>query len=115
MEYVNRRMQRKIHELKFSFISLSPTRPKETPATDEYFRLVSPMSRMKGHFLMTGVAGDGQDHIYELQFRNLDTSQKRTLRKIERGDILQVRNLKTAGTRRRIPTFADIVHHYHVA
>ena len=64
---------------------------------------------------MTGVAGDGQDHIYELQFRNLDTSQKRTLRKIERGDILQVRNLKTAGTRRRIPTFTDIVHHYHVA
>ena len=114
MLYVNRRMQRRIHELKFSFVALSPTPAPRVPESAEHFRLVSPMSRMKGHFLMTGVAGDGKDHAYELMFRNLDSAQKRTLRKIERGDILQVRNLQPVGERLRIPSFTDIVGHYHV-
>jgi hypothetical protein len=76
--------------------------------------MVSPMSRMKGHFLMTGVAGDGQEHIYELLFRNLDATQKKTLRKMERGDFLKVHNLENVGTRLRIPKFENIIQHFHV-
>ncbi|MBT3468531.1 MAG: methyltransferase domain-containing protein [Opitutae bacterium] len=114
MEYVNRRMQRKIHELKYSFISLSPSPPPASPSTAEHFRMVSPMSRMKGHFLMTGVASDGQEHVYELLFRNLNTTQKRTLRKMERGDFLKVQNLENVGKRLRIPKFEDIIQHFHV-
>ena len=48
---------------------------------------------------MSGVAGDGLVHTYELMFRNLDSEQKRTLRKIERGDIIQVKNLEQFGDR----------------
>ena len=115
MQYLNRRMQRRIHELKFSYVAMSPTPAPLAPKTAEHFRLVSPMSRMKGHFLMSGVAGDGLAHTYELMFRNLDSEQKRTLRKIERGDILQVKNLEQFGDRLRIPSFGDIVQHYHVS
>ena len=115
MAYLNRRMQRKIHELKFSHAALSPSAAPEVPASPEHFRLVSPMSRMKGHFLMTGVASDGQDHTYELMFRSLDPAQKRTIRKMERGDIFQVRNLQPTGQRFRIPSFSDIMQHYHVS
>ena len=115
MQYLNRRMQRRIHELKFSYVAMSPTSGPSAPKNAEHFRLVSPMSRMKGHFLMSGVAGDGLAHTYELMFRNLDSEQKRTLRKIERGDILQVKNLEQFGDRLRIPSFGDIVQHYHVS
>jgi len=69
---------------------------------------------MKGHFLMTGVASDGQEHVYELLFRNLNTTQKRTLRKMERGDFLKVQNLENVGKRLRIPKFEDIIQHFHV-
>ena len=115
MQYLNRRMQRRIHELKFSYVAMSPTPAPLAPKTAEHFRLVSPMSRMKGHFLMSGVAGDGRVLTYELMFRNLDSEQKRTLRKIERGDIIQVKNLEQFGDRLRIPSFGDIVQHYHVS
>jgi len=114
MEYVNRRLQRKIHELKYSFVTLSPTPPPGTPPNAQHFRMVSPMSRMKGHFLMTGVAGDGQEHVYELLFRNLDATQKKTLRKMERGDFLKVQNLENVGSRLRIPKFEDIIQYFHV-
>jgi ribosomal protein RSM22 (predicted rRNA methylase) len=114
MEYVNRRMQRKIHELKYSFITLSSSPPPASPATPQHFRMVSPMSRMKGHFLMTGVAGDGQEHVYELLFRNLDAAQKKTIRKMARGDFLKVHNLENVGRRLRIPKFENIIQHFHV-
>ena len=116
LEYLNRHMQRKIHELKFSFSTLSPSPPPTTPSTKGFFRIASPVSRMKGHFLMTGVDGEGKAQEYELLYRNLDPSQKKSMRKMERGDILEISNLETVGNsgRLRIPAFADIIQHYHV-
>ena len=76
--------------------------------------MVSPVSRMKGHFLMSGVAGDGQVHTYELQFRGLDNAQKRAMREMSRGDILEVEGLEEVGGHWRIPGFEGIVRHFGV-
>jgi len=115
LEYVNRRMQRRIHEVKYSYFCISRIAPERKFAeSPEVFRLVSPVSRMKGLFLMSGAAGDGQVYTYELQFRGLSSEQKRTMRKMERGDILKVQNLEKAGEHWRIHEFADIVEHFQV-
>ena len=115
LEYVNRRMQRRIHEVKFSFLSLSRmASERKFPESPEVFRLVSPVSRMKGLFLMSGAAGDGQVYTYELQFRGLSPEQKRVMRKMERGDILKVKNLEKVGEHWRIPKFTDVVEHFQV-
>ena len=115
MEYVNRQMHRRIWELKSSFLCLSPSPCEmEPPVAPRIFRLVSPVSRMKGHFLMSGVAGDGQVHTYELQFRGLDNAQKRAMREMSRGDILEVEGLEEVGGHWRIPGFEGIVRHFGV-
>ena len=115
LEYLNRRMHRRIHEVKFSYLCLSRiASDKKFPETPEVFRLVSPMSRMKGHFLMSGVAGDGQAHTYELQFRGLTHEQKRMMRNMQRGDLLKVQNLEPSGDHLRVPSVEDIVEHFQV-
>ena len=109
LEYVNRQMQRRIYEVKFSYLCISRmTLESVFPVGAEVFRLVSPVSRMKGHFLMTGVGTDGNTHVYELQFRGLDPSCKKMMRNIERGDILKVQNLESTGGHLRIPSIEDV-------
>jgi SAM-dependent methyltransferase len=112
LEFLNRQMHRRIWDLKFSFLCLSPSpSPLKVPDGSEMFRLVSPVSRMKGFFLMSGVAGDGEVHSYELQYRGLDNAQKRALKAMSRGDVLEVVDLVEAGGSWRIPGFSSITKH----
>lgn len=85
---LNRHLYRSIHFLKFSFLTLGKQPP--VPYSDDYFRLISPMARMKGKYVASGCAADGRNRQYEILRRNLDKSREAFLKECERGDILKL-------------------------
>jgi ribosomal protein RSM22 (predicted rRNA methylase) len=88
LQSLNRHLYRSIHLLKFSFLTLGNQPPE--PYSDNYFRLVSPMAKMKGKYVASGCAADGQIRQYEILRRNLDPSREAFLKACERGDILRL-------------------------
>ncbi len=111
MELVNRKLWRSIRELKFSFLIIGKNSPKQLPNnTEKMFRLISPVSKMKGKYLMTGCAADGQKHVYDLQTRHLDRRNKNLIEEIERGDIIKLKKAKTLGDKytHRIENIEDL-------
>ncbi len=97
LAYLNRRLYRTVQVLKFSFLTLSPQAPPALPAGPEWFRLIAPMAEMKGKFQTVGCASDGQKYTYEALRRHLDPDGAARLRRVERGDVLYVRDLQPVG------------------
>ncbi len=87
---VNRRLWRSVGDLKFAYALFSNTPPPPLPPGPKFFRLASPWSLMKGGFVGTGIATDGNKYAYEMPIRGLEKARVRELEKIERGNILEV-------------------------
>lgn len=103
LEFLNRKLFRDINHLKFSFLVLGRDAAPETPASENLFRTVSPVTRTAGKFSLRGCAADGQIHTYEWLQRHLDREQKDFIRFIwERGDIGDASNPEVLGSGLRI-------------
>ena len=76
----------------------------------DFCRLVSPVRKKKGTLSFIGIAVDGIEYMYELQRRSLNGDETKTLSKVERGDILQIKNGEKGKDpkRIRISKFEDI-------
>jgi hypothetical protein len=100
---LNTRLHREIRFLKFSFLVFGPGEPVASGGA-ENFRLVSPMAKKSGQLVCKGWAGDGQIHTYEWLTRNLDKADIKNDLGLERGDRVQVENLKPLadGERQRV-------------
>ena len=84
LRWINRKLQRDIHLLKFSMLALANVPPQPTPP--DHMRLVSPLRKEKGKYAFHGCGADGQIHPCEWLTRNLDKTQKEESEQLERGD-----------------------------
>ena len=91
-----------------TMVSKLPTR--SFPKNSSQCRLVSPVRKKKGTLSFIGIGGDGLEYMYEIQRRNLLTTEVKALTKLERGDILKIKEGETGKDhqRIRIPTFQSI-------
>jgi hypothetical protein len=110
LEYLNRKLFRDIHHLKFSFLALGRDSAPDLPGGAEFFRTVSPVNRTAGKFSLQGCSGDGTLHTYEWLQRNLSKDEKDFLRSDwERGDIGQASDAEALGSGLRIPSAPSAV------
>jgi SAM-dependent methyltransferase len=113
LAFLNRRLFRSVRDLKFSFLLAGPP-PAEGSAPEtasaHTMRLVSPLSELKGRYLWTGCAGDGDRYEYEIQKRDLSRSEQKELQALERGDIVEVVSSEPLGSpgKRRVSAFQQI-------
>ncbi|MEM9026190.1 MAG: hypothetical protein AAGB06_04570, partial [Verrucomicrobiota bacterium] len=61
----------------------------------------------------TGIATDGNKYTYDIPTRGYNRDELTLLSEIERGDILEVAELKELSDRLRIPRPEDITYHFH--
>lgn len=101
---LNTRLRLSLDELTFTSLTLALTPPK--PVDPEAFRLTSPIARVKGRWVFTGLGADGQRRDYEMLDRGIDADAAAALRDIERGDLLVAKGATDVGqpTKRRIPS-----------
>ena len=98
---INRKLYRSIETLKFSYLALkhgSPGQRERAEGDAGHLRLIAPMTEVKGKFITSGCAADGNRYGYELQTRGLSKSQKKEWKRIERGDILDISALTPLGS-----------------
>ncbi|MGB0373268.1 MAG: small ribosomal subunit Rsm22 family protein [Opitutales bacterium] len=112
LKEVNKHLWRSVETLKFSYTLLGTQAPNSFEPSPEFFRLVSPMSQMKGHYLATGIATDGNKYTYDIPTRGYNRDELVLLENIERGDVLEVAELKKLSDRYRIPRPEDITYHF---
>lgn len=89
VEYLNRKLQRTLQDLKYSFLALggAGTVPGE-PGPDD-FRMVAPMKRVAGRLITTGCGADGELRKIETLTRSLPRAAMRDLLAFERGSIVR--------------------------
>lgn len=112
LKQVNKHLWRSVETLKFSYTLLGTTAPNIYKPEQTMFRLVSPMSKMKGHYLATGIATDGQKYVYDIPTRGYNRDELFALDAIERGDVIEVAELEKLADRFRIPRPEDVIYHY---
>jgi hypothetical protein len=110
VEKINGPLRLETHQVKFGLSILSREKPMVYPKNSSYCRMVSPMLKKKGTLSFIGIGGDGLEYMYEIQRRNLLTTEVKALTKLERGDILKIKEGETGKDhqRIRIPTFQSI-------
>ena len=110
VEKINGPLRLETHQVKFGLSILSRRKPMVYPKNSSYCRMVSPMRKKKGTLSFIGIGGDGLEYMYEIQRRNLLTTEVKALTKLERGDILKIKEGETGKDhqRIRIPTFQSI-------
>ena len=110
IEKINGPLRLETHQVKFGLSILSRQKPMVYPKNSSYCRMVSPMRKKKGTLSFIGIGGDGLEYMYEIQRRNLLTTEVKALTKLERGDILKIKEGETGKDhqRIRIPTFQSI-------
>ena len=86
LQFVNRRLYREVHITRFSFLAFGKAPPLQFPGLS--MRMISPLSKQKRDYLLTGCANDGKAHSFRISGRNLRVENRRLIRKLERGDIL---------------------------
>lgn len=90
MQFLNRRLFRGIHDLKFSFLALS----RHPQVSGEYSaRLVSPLLREKGRWRCAACFADGVLRRCEIPQRGLSRTQKDAVDALERGDTVAFTDL----------------------
>lgn len=99
---LNAPLKLNLRDLKFSFIALSPKPPAPFPSGPDVLRLVSPMSKKKGHYRFVGIATDGKEYACEIQTRDLPTSERKTLERLNRGDVLRLNAPQPIGQENRL-------------
>ena len=110
LKHVNTTLWRSIKELKFSYIALSRVQPNIFEENDSTFRIVSPISKKKGKYLIFGISAKGNHCSYDFQMRDMSSEEKKEFKSLERGDILKISNMAELGQVNcyRIPNFSSI-------
>ncbi len=94
--YLNRRLFRTLHDLKFSFLLLArPDAPAGLAGAAPgavTCRLVAPMYKGKGVLRTAGCCADGTSQALEVPQRRLDRPALDRLLALERGDVVTLRN-----------------------
>ncbi len=98
LRWINARLRRSLTELTFSWVTLSPRPPRPLPPDASVFRLTSPLSPANGRLVWTGLAADGRRHDYEVLTRHVSDDARARLRRIERGDVLEIEGLTVVGS-----------------
>lgn len=109
LERLNARLRLSLAELTFTSLTLGLVAP--APVDPEAFRLTSPIARVKGRWVFTGLDARGERHDYELLDRGLDDAAAAALRDLERGDVLVAAGARDLGqpVKRRLPGPASLV------
>ena len=110
VEKINGPLRLETHQVKFGLSILSRRKPIVFPKNSSYCRMVSPMRKKKGTLSFIGIGGDGLEYMYEIQRRNLLTTEVKALTKLERGDILKIQEGEKGKDHKRIriPAFQSI-------
>lgn len=109
---LNARLQLSLAELTFTSLTLALEAPSGAHALPpDAFRLTSPIARIKGRWVFTGLGADGVRRDYELLDRGIDDDGAARLRDFERGDLLAARSARDLGqpAKRRIASPSDLV------
>lgn len=106
VEKINGPLRLETHQVKFGLSILSRQKPMVYPKNSSYCRMVSPMRKKKGTLSFIGIGGDGLEYMYEIQRRNLLTTEVKALTKLERGDILKIKEGETGKDHHRIRILA---------
>ncbi|NRA27839.1 MAG: class I SAM-dependent methyltransferase [Opitutales bacterium] len=112
LKEINRTLWRSIEDLKFSYATFGNASATLFESSKTFLRLVSPMSRMKGHYLLTGIATDGKKYIYDIPTRGYNRDELFALDRINRGDIIEIAEVEEMEDRLRIPRPEDIIYHF---
>jgi SAM-dependent methyltransferase len=103
VEYINRRLQRSVQDLKHCFIALvKEPAPEPDPRGIGYCRVVAPIADPRGRLCTFGCGADGAIHPYEVQTRDLTHEAKRLARDIERGTRMEWRDARLLGDGRTV-------------
>ena len=86
--YLNRKLFRSIHVLKFSYLLLGTSPPPVQNQEYYMMRITSPVSRTKGKYLFTGCLESGEHAQFEILTRYLTQNDHNFFKQLERGDIL---------------------------
>ncbi|PWT89059.1 MAG: hypothetical protein C5B54_09560 [Acidobacteria bacterium] len=89
LSFLNRHLYREIAVLKFSFLMIGKEPAFPVEQTEEIFRLISPITKLKGKYVAKGCAADGLEHEYFWLKRGLNEEMKHRMNEFERGDILR--------------------------
>lgn len=110
IEKINNPLRLETHEVKFGLAMMSKNPTSSFLENTELCRLVSPIRKKKGTISFIGIAADGLEYMYELQRRSLLADETKILSKLERGDILKIKNGEKGKDpkRIRISKFKDI-------
>jgi ribosomal protein RSM22 (predicted rRNA methylase) len=98
---LNRRLCRSVHDLKHSLLVL--TRPDASLPVPAWqgdpacFRMVGPMSRIKGRLRARGCCGDGNLRDVELMTRGMTRQQENALTDWDRGDVVRMAGARLLG------------------
>lgn len=89
-----------LRDLKFSFVALSLKAPETFPPGT--LRLVSPISKKKGHYRFVGIDANGKEYACEIQTRDLAPQGRKTLERLNRGDVIRLKNPQAIGQENRL-------------
>ena len=91
LQILNASLHRDLRHLAYSFLALSPEAP---PAAETLrARVVGSPSHAKGHSVCPACCPDGQLHRLQLLHRDFDTAGRKSLRHLERGQLLSLASL----------------------
>ena len=110
IEKINNPLRLETREVKFGMTMLSKIPTRSFPQNTSQCRLVSPVRKKKGTISFIAIALDGNEYMYEIQRRSIAQDEAKILSKLERGDILEIRNGEQGKDpkRIRIAQFQDI-------
>lgn len=86
LRMINRKLQRDVHVLKFSFLVLQ----KAPARASDWMRLVSPVKKENGKYACHGCGADGRLHAIEWLTRNMTDEAMQQSESLERGDRVVV-------------------------
>ncbi len=107
---INSPLRLETNQVKFGFSLLSKQEPRSFVQDSTTCRLVSPINKKKGTVYFIGIGADGIEYRYEIQRRVLQSDETKILTKLERGDILEIKDgiVGKDKNRIRIPSFESI-------
>ena len=95
LQILNVALHRDLRHLAFTFLALTSAAP--APAETLRARVVGSPSHAKGQTLCPACCADGQIHRLQLLHRDFDVAGRKTLRHLERGQVLRLAALTPLG------------------
>ena len=92
VQKINAPLNLEMNQVKFGFCVLGKQKPQSYPFDSTICRVVSPINKKKGTLSFIGIGGNGMEYRYEIQRRDLKNDETKILTRLERGDILKIKN-----------------------